>query len=331
MNDALVILPKARSSVGSTADSLMIPEAISAAGPDAVDRVIEFFTAQIRNRNTREAYGRACSQFFAWMHENGLNDCRLFKPVHVAGWVEAMLRENFEIPTVKQRLAAVRMLFDWLVTGGIIPSNPAASVRGPRYSALRGKTPVLDGFEAAKLIDSIPTHSLVGLRDRALIALMTYSFARISAAVGMQVSDVYVERRRLWVRLNEKGGKRHEMPCHHQLEEYLNEYLERSGLKNKPNSPLFPSLSKNDDLTDRPLHRIEAWAMVKRRAKSAGIKTEVMNHTFRGTGLTNYLENGGLLERAKSMANHASTKTTQLYDRRNDRTTLDDVERIRLG
>ncbi|MGA9764538.1 MAG: tyrosine-type recombinase/integrase [Rhodomicrobium sp.] len=331
MSDALVILPKGRKSVGSATESLIIPEAIAAAGPEAVNRLIEFFTAHIRNRNTREAYGRACSQFFDWMAENGLADCRLFQPVHVAGWVEAMLRENYEIPTVKQRLAAVRMLFDWLVTGGIIRTNPAASVRGPRYSVNRGKTPILDGSEAGQLLKSIPTSNLAGLRDRALIALMTYSFARISAAVGMQVSDIFVERKRLWVRLKEKGGKRHEMPCHHQLEEYLCDYLEHSGLKNKPNSPLFPSLSRAQKLTDRSLHRIEAWAMVKRRAKAAGIKTEVVNHTFRGTGITAYLENGGLLERAKQMANHASTKTTQLYDRRNDKTTLDDVERIRLG
>ena len=176
------------------------------------------------------------------MYENGINDCRLVQPVHVAGWVETMLREEFEVPTVKQRLAAVRVLCDWLVTGGVLRSNPAASVRGPKHSVHRGKTPVLDGAEAAQLLNSIPTHNLAGLRDRALIALMTYSFARISAALGMKVSDLFHERKRLWVRLHEKGGKRHEMPCHHTLEEYLTDYLERSGLKNKPDSPLFPSL-----------------------------------------------------------------------------------------
>ena len=122
---------------------------------------------------------------------------------------ETMLREDFEVPTVKQRLAAIRMLFDWLVSGGILRANPASSVRGPRHSVHRGKTPVLDGAEAGQLLNSIPTTNLAGLRDRALIALMTYSFARVSAAVGMRVSDVFHERKRLWVRLYEKGGKRH--------------------------------------------------------------------------------------------------------------------------
>ena len=195
MNDALVILPKTQMSVAKAAGAIVVPDAIAAAGPGAVNRLIEFFTAQIRNRNTREAYGRACSQFFDWMYENGVNYCRLVQPIHVAGWVETMLGEEFEVPTVKQRLAAVRVLFDWLVTGGILPSNPAASVRGPKHSVHRGKTPVLDGAEAAQLLSSIPTHNLAGLRDRALIALMTYSFARISAALGMKVSDLFHERK----------------------------------------------------------------------------------------------------------------------------------------
>ena len=331
MSNPLVISLKSEQNIAKPSDSILVPDAIAVAGPEAINRLIEFFTAQIRNPNTREAYCRASMQFFAWMAENRVNDCRLVQPVHVAGWVEAMLRDDFEVPTVKQRLAAIRMLFDWLVTGGILRANPASSVRGPRYSVHRGKTPVLSGAEAGQLLDSIPTTNLAGLRDRALIALMTYSFARVSAAVGMRVADVFHERKRLWVRLHEKGGKRHEMPCHHALEEYLTEWLEKSGLKNRPESPLFPSLSRSGRLTGRPLHRIEAWAMVKRRAKAADLKTIVVNHTFRGTGITAYLEHGGLLERAKQMANHASTKTTQLYDRRNDRTTLDDVERIILN
>ena len=308
----------------------VLPAALASAGPNAGARTMEFFTAHIRNRNTREAYGRAVGQFFAWMEKRGLAEFKLLTPVHVAAWVESMSLDGLEPPTVKQRLAAVRMLFDWLVTGGVIASNPASSVRGPRHSVRRGKTPVLDGAEAAKLLAAIETNTIAGLRDRALIGLMTYTFARIGAAVGMTVGDLFHERSRLWVRLREKGGKRHEMPCHHTLEEYLTEYLECTGLKDKPDNPLFPSLSRTRELTERPLDRIEAWAMVKRRGKKAGIKTAVVNHTFRATGITAYLENGGVLERAQSMANHASTRTTQLYDRRSDKTTLDDVERIRL-
>ena len=161
---------------------------------------------------------------------------------------------------------------------------------------------------------------------------MTYTFARIGAAVAMKVSDVFVEQNRLWVRLRQKGGKRHEMPCHHTLEEYLNAYIDAGGLRNSPNGPLFRTIDRHTKtLSDRPPPQANAWELVNRRARAASIKTAVCNHTFRGTGITAYLGNGGTLERAQHMANHASTRTTQLYDRRSDKTTLDDVERIRLS
>lgn len=153
--------------------------------------------------------------------------------MHVASWIEAATRE-LAAPSVKQRLAAIRHLFDWLVTGQVVPVNPAASVRGPRHVVTSGQTPVLDPAEARALLDSIDTSTVVGLRDRALIGLMVYSFARIGAALGMAVEDVFTQNRRLWVRLREKGGKRHAMPCHHNLEEYLTGYLDGAGLRGDP-------------------------------------------------------------------------------------------------
>ena len=232
-------------------------------------------------------------------------------------------------PTVKQRLAAIRHLFDWLVTGQVIPVNPAASVRGPSHSVKRGKTPVLDPSEARALLDSIDVTTPVGLRDRALIGLMVYSFARIGAALAMKVEDVYVQNRRLWVRLHEKGGKRHEMPCHHNLETYLHAYIDGCGLAADPKGPLFRTIGRGTDaLTTTPLPQANAYAMIRRRAAAADIATKIGNHTFRATGITAYLKNGGTLEKAAAMANHASTRTTQLYDRRRDDVSLDEVERI---
>ena len=159
--------------------------------------------------------------------------------------------------------------------------------------------------------------------------LMVYSFARIGAAIGMRVEDVYPQNRRLWVRLHEKGGKQHAMPCHHNLEAYLHEYIDGAGLANEPKALLFQTYSRaTGQLTGNPLPQANAYAMIQRRAKSAGITTRVGNHTFRATGVTAYLKNGGTLERAAQMANHASTRTTQLYDRRAEEVTLDEVERI---
>ena len=232
-------------------------------------------------------------------------------------------------PTAKLRLAALRHLFDWLVIGQIMPTNPAAAVRGPRHIVRRGKTPVLDPREARQLIDAINIMTIIGLRDRALIGLMVYSFARIGAAIGMNVEDVYSQNRRLWVRLHEKGGKQHAMPCHHNLEAYLHEYIDGAGLATEPNALLFQTYSRaTGQLTGNPLPQTNAYPMIQRRAKSRGITTRVGNHTFRATGVTAYLKNGGTLERAAQMANHASTRTTQLYDRRAEEVTLDEVERI---
>ncbi|MGB3721584.1 MAG: tyrosine-type recombinase/integrase [Pacificimonas sp.] len=305
-----------------------LPTIIAAADDRAQMRFVEFFTANIRNPHTRRAYGRAVSDFLTWCELRGVTALPQVMPLHVAAWIEE-LGVTHSAPTVKLRLAAVRHLFDWLVTGQVVPVNPASSVRGPAHSVKRGKTPVLSPDEARELIDSIDVGTEAGLRDRALIGLMVYSFARIGAALAMKIEDVFVQDRRLWVRLREKGGKRHEMPCHHNLETYLTEYVEGCGLDEDRKEPLFRTIGRGTKiLTTAPLPQANAFAMVRRRAKKAGIETTVGNHSFRATGITTYLKNGGTLETAAAMANHSSTRTTQLYDRRDDSVTLDEVERV---
>ena len=177
-------------------------------------------------------------------------------------------------------------------------SSRFAAVRGPRHVVRRSKTPVLDPAEARQLIDAINASTIIGLRDRALIGLMVYSFARIGAALGIGVEDVYQQNRRLWVRLHEKGGKQHAMPCHHNLEIYLHEYIDGAGLANDPKAMLFQTYSRaTGQLTGHPLPQANAYEMIQRRARSAGIITRVGNHTFRATGVTAYLKNGGTLEK----------------------------------
>ena len=307
-----------------------MPTLVAACGERAGIRFLEFFAAGIRNPHTRRAYARSAADFLAWCEAAGVGSLAAVQPLHVATWIEIQTQER-SAPTAKLRLAALRHLFDWLVTGQVIPTNPAASVRGPRHSALKGKTPVLDAAEARQLLDSIDVSTPIGLRDRALIALMVFSFARIGAALTMRVEDVFVQNRRLWVRLREKGGKRHEMPCHHTLEEYLHAYLDQTGIGADVKGLLFRTIGrKTKQLTTTALPQANAYAMVRRRAHAAGIGTKIGNHTFRATGITAYLKNGGTLENAAAMANHASTRTTQLYDRRRDEISLDEVERIRV-
>ena len=311
-----------------TASDAVVPALIAARGRHAGRRFVEFFTANIRNPNTRKAYYRAACEFFDWCDQARLVELLDIEPVHIAAWVEDIGR-RFAPPTVKQWLAAVRMLFDWLVVGQVLAVNPAAAVRGPKYVVRTGKTPVLGALEARQLLDSIDTGTVGGLRDRALIGLLVFTFARIGAALSMTVADIYWQHRRLWVRLHEKGGKEHAMPCHHNLETYLQDYIEAAGLASDREGVLFrTSYRRTGVLTDRAMTQSDAWRMLQRRARAAGIPTAVCNHTFRATGITAYLDNGGSLENAQAMAAHESPRTTKLYDRTDDQITLDEVEKI---
>jgi site-specific recombinase XerD len=320
----------------------LVPAAVAGSGPHATKRFIEFFTANIRNKNTRRAYLRAVTDFFNWLEKRGVGDVSIVQPVHVAAYVE-QLGKTHAAPSVKQHLAAVRMLFDWFILGQVVAVNPASAVRGPSFSAKKGKTPVLSSEEARDLLDSIPITrivklkddtetveaTLVGLRDRALIGLMIYTFARVGAAISMRVEDYYVQGRRFWVRLHEKGSKRHEMPCHHNLDAYLSAYIDAAGIGSDRKGPLFrTAVGKTEVLTAKPMAQADVYRMIKRRAENAGIETEICCHSFRATGITTYLQNGGKLEVAQQMAAHESARTTGLYDRRDDAVSLDEVERI---
>jgi integrase/recombinase XerD len=298
-----------------------VPSILANAGENAATKFLEFFAARIRNLNTREAYARACAQFLAWCEQH-VDDLRLITPMHVAAYIE---QHPGSPQTIKQHLAAIKMLFDYLVISQIVPTNPAAPVKGPTYVIKPGKTPVLSVEDARTFLNSIPTDSLQGLRDRALISVMLFSFARVSAVLGMRVSDFYENGRRRWFRLLEKGGKHHEVPVHHKAQDYVVEYLEKAGFQ--PNAPLFQTFRKKKP-TGRAISRSEAYRMIRRRAIDAGVFAPVCCHSFRATGITVYLENKGTLETAQKIAAHESPRTTKLYDRTDDQLTLDEIEKI---
>ena len=291
----------------------------------------EFFGGSIRNRNTRYAYVTAVYRFADWCEARGLTLAAV-RPLHVAGYIE-QLTQAYAAATVKQNLAGLRQLFDWLVVGQVIPANPAAAIRGPKSVVNTGKTPVLTAAETRGLLDSIDPSTLIGLRDRALIAVMTYAFARVSAALAMQVEDYYTQGHRSYFRLHEKGGKFLVVPAHHTAQAYTDAYVTRAGLAADPKGPLFRSTGAgrgSAQLTPRPLRRPDALAMIKRRARAVGLGSRICAHSFRGTGITEYLRSGGTLETAARIAGHESTRTTQLYNRLNDEVSLDEIEKIHI-
>ena len=209
-------------------------------------------------------------------------------------------------------------------------ANPADGIL---LRLLKKKAARMDSIKIVKQTadadgDETDEPALVGLRDRALIGVMVYTFARVNAVLQMKVRDYFVQGRRGWVRLHEKE---HEVPCHHNLEEYLDEYIAAAGIAGEPDAPLFQTAAgKTGKLTGKAMWQQDAYRMIPRRTRGTGIKTRIGNHTFRATVTTAYLKNNGTLEAAQHIANHESPRTTKLYDRRQDEISLDEVERIAI-
>jgi site-specific recombinase XerC len=260
---------------------------------------LEFFAANIRNPYTRRAYARAADEFLAWSASVRVPSIAAVQPAHVAKWIEASTHA-LAAPSVKQRLAALRHLFDCL--GRVVPVNPAHTVRGPRHVVTSGQMPVLDPEEGHSARQH--RHVDAGKPARSRADRADGLFIRpISATLGLVFEDVSTPNHCLWVRLREKGGKRHDMPCHHDLEECLTAYLDGAKLRSDPSG------RGTGRLTRTVPHAGERYAMIRRRAAAAGITTKLSNHDFRATGITAYLKNGGTLEKR---ANPASTRMTQL-------------------
>ncbi len=210
-----------------------------------------------------------------------------------------------------------------------MPFNPAYAVRGPRHSVSKGATAVISSAEARELLDSMDASTVVGLRDRAIVAVMAFTFARVSAVVNLKVEDYYPQKKRWSLRLRGKNGKVNEMPCHHKLEIYLDAYIGAAGIDGDRKGPLFrPAIGRTGRLSAKPMSRVDASYMVRRRAKDAGLEAAIGNHSFRAIGLTDYLENGGDINIAKRMAGHSNIKTTELYDRRGDEVSFSEIERV---
>ncbi len=282
------------------ADSFQVPAIVAEVGPEAAKRFFEFFTVPIRNKNTRIAYYHAIGEFLDWCQRAGFRHLEDIEPIHVAAYIES---HSGSAATIKQHMAAIRMLFSWLTEKGILAMNPAREVKTPRFSRSEGKTPAPPHEEVQNLLDSIDVSHLIGLRDRALLGVMAYTFARIGAVVSLRPQDYFQIGKRSVIRFREKGGKEKEIPVHHELEEYLDAYLSAAKLSEEPGNPLFRSTrGRSRELGADGLSRKDAWAMLKRRLRNAGLQR---------------------------IAGHVDSRTTKLYDRRGQKVLLEDMERIR--
>jgi site-specific recombinase XerD len=303
-----------------------LPGLVAAGGPAARFAWEEFLWGQLRNTHTRRSYQRAVNRFLRWCENRNLS-LRTIAPAHVG----CFLDELSDVASSKKvYLAAIRHLFDILVVRHAVAINPAASVRGPRYQVVEGKTPEIPVDQARRLLHGIGTSHVVGLRDRAIIAVLIYTAARIGAVSGLRIRDYFDAGDQYCLRFLDKGGKSREIPVRHDLQTFLFEYIGATGIDGAlPNSPLFRSAKRRTKrLTDTGMTANDIGRMVKRRMRDAGLPGRLSPHSFRVTTITDLLTQGVPLEDVQHLAGHSDPRTTRLYDRRRRHVTRNIVERI---
>ncbi len=308
-----------------------LPDIVHRAGKAAVFAAEEFFFGRIRNEHTRQAYLRAVKRFLAWSEQLGV-ELQQITPKMVGQYLDDMRKRDTSISTRKQHLAALRHFFDGLVTRHAILLNPALSVRGERYEAVEGKTPEITVQHARKLLASIDTSNVVGLRDRAIVAILIYTASRAGAVATLRRRSFYHAGDQWMLHFEEKGGKSREIPVRHDLEQILFEYLDAAGIRNaRKDAPLFrTAYKKTGQLTHNSMYVVDVCRMVKRRLKDASLHTRLSPHSFRVTTITDLLEQGVPLEDVQRLAGHADPRTTRLYDQRDKNVTRNIVERISI-
>lgn len=306
-----------------------IPTMVEAAGDSAKFAWEEFFYGRIRSEHTRRAYHRAVTDFLRWC------DCQQvamtqISPAHVGLYLD---RLSLSIASKKQVLAGLRHFFDGMVTRHAIALNPALSVRTARYTVIEGKTPEITVRQARRLLTSIGTSDVVGLRDKCIIAILIYTAARIGAVAKLKAQDLYDAGNQYTLRFLDKGGKSREIPVRHDLQLLLFEYLgslqQFLGLRDE--RPLFRSINRRSkQLTDRPMSAGDMGRMIKRRMSTISLPARLSPHSFRVATITDLLEQGVPLEDVQHLAGHADPRTTRLYDRRHKTVTRNIVERISI-
>ncbi len=300
------------------------PAIVKAAGKNAEFAWEEFFQAEIANAHTRKNYMHAVRQFLAWVEERNLELHRI-APGDVGEYLQGL---GSAIPTKKLHLAALRRFFDRLVNRHACVINPAATVKAERHSVVEGKTPDIGTAQARALLKSIAVGDPVGLRDRAVLAVLAYTAARVGAVAKLTMKNLVSDGSQYTLRFAEKGGKSREIPVRHDLELFLLAYIRSANIAE---GPLFRTANrKTRTLTARAMTGIDICRMMKRRLKAAGLPAHFSPHSFRVTTVTDLLEQNVPLEDVQYLAGHADPRTTRIYDRRRRKVTRNIVERISI-
>jgi site-specific recombinase XerD len=304
----------------------VFPAILVRAGKAACFAADEFFSARISNPHTRTAYAHQVSRFLAWCEEQGL-ELRQVTPGQAGRFLDEL---PGAAPTKNQALAALRHFFDVLVARHAALLNPFHSVRGVRHPFGEGRTPEATVEQARRLLASIQTDNVYGLRDRAVLGTLIYTGARVGAISRLRMQDLRDNGNHRSLQFSKKGGKSREVPVRHDLDEWIAAYLEGCSLTTAPKtSPLFRAgQRRGSPLTDRAMSPLAVQLMLKRRLRAAGLPKILSSHSFRVLVVTDLLSQNVPLEDVQYLAGHAHPRTTQVYDRRRRRVSRNLVERI---
>lgn len=324
--DALKRLPKNPDALTETDLEAAFPAVLARAGKAACFAADEFFSARISNPHTRRAYAHQVGRFLVWCDREGL-ELRQVTPGLAGRFLEEL---PYRAPTKNQALAALRHFFDVLVARHAVLLNPFHSVRGVRHPFGEGRTPEARVKQARRLLASIKTEDVYGLRDRAVLGTLIYTGARVGAISRLRMQDLRNHGNHRALQFSEKGGKSREIPVRHDLDEWIAAYLEGAGLTDAPKgSWLFRAgQRRGSPLTERAMSPLAVQLMLKRRLKAAGLPEILSPHSFRVLVVTDLLSQNVPLEDVQYLAGHAHPRTTQIYDRRRRRVSRNLVERI---
>ncbi len=310
-----------------------LPSAVADAGGRARFAYEEFLSG-LSSPHTARAYAHAVHRFLRHAEQRGLA-LHAITPGVVSAYIAGLSRctesERTQLapPTRKLHLAAIRHFFDKAVERHAVVLNPAASVRGPRYSVTEGKTPALEPRDAQRVITSIDANTPRGLRDRAVIATLVFTAARVGALAGLRREDFFTDGRQFYLRLAEKGGKQRTIPTRHDLQAIIEEYLQAAPPLAASHALFLSSPGHRGRLTERPMTAGDMLRMVKRRFFAAGLPaSSLCCHSFRAGTATNLLEQGVDPAEVQYLLGHSDPRTTRLYDRRQLRVSRNIVERI---
>ncbi len=324
--------PALPSPSGNLPSALMaeLPEIIHRAGANAVFAAQEFFSGMIRNAHTRRAYMKAINDFLEWVGKHGGGELGQIAPWHVGQYFDGMAAAGTSIATRNMRLSALRHFFDNLVTRHAIALNPARTVRGEKLNVMEGRTPEIPIGEVRRLLASIVTSHIVGLRDRAILAVLVFTASRRSAVAKLRLADFYNAGQQWMFHFGEKGGKSREIPVRHDLQQIVNEYIDAAGLRGLPkDTPLFQgAMKKQRRLSGAAMNGDDIYRMMKRRLRDFDLPLLYSPHSFRVTTITDLLTQNVPREDVQHLAGHADARTTGLYDRRKKKISRNIVERI---